>query len=306
MGMKNIAVVVLTWNNSRLTLDCLQSLAEQTTPHVVYVVDNASTDETPAAVAAQFPSARVIVNAENLGFAAGNNVGLSAAFADGADAVLVLNNDTTLDPAAFTHLVTATRMHPQAGILSPVILFAQPPHHVWFAGATTNAWTGRSYHLDYNAPYGAVVRDIREIERTTGCAVLITRACYERVGGFDASLFMYYEDIDYSLRARDAGFSILLVPSAVIYHHISASSQGTKPPNAVYYGIRNGIQTMDRLRPLPAPAMAIRRLIMVLTMLIYITRPPQAIARVRDLMDGYRDARLQRRGVRGASPTDAP
>ena len=304
--MNHIAVVVLTWNNRQYTLDCLASLARQTLPHTVYVVDNASTDETPAAVAAQFPAARVIINTENLGFAGGNNVGLDAAFAGGADAVLVVNNDTTLEPDAIERMAEAADAHPEAGVLSPVILFARPPHSVWFAGATTNPWTGRTYHQHYHASYDAIARDIREIERTTGCAMLITRACYERVGGFNAALFMYFEDVEYSLRARDAGFSILLIPSAVIYHHVSASSRSTKPPNAIYYWIRNGIETLDRLRPLPVPFMTVRRLLIVLAMLVYIARPPAALVRIRDIFEGYRDARLQRQGRRSMVPTDSP
>lgn len=304
--MEHLAVVVLTWNNADYTLNCLQSLSEQTTRHTVYVVDNASTDGTPAAVMARFPAAHVIVNAENMGFAGGNNVGLSAAFADGADAALVLNNDTTLDPGALASLVAAAEAHPRAGIISPAILFARSPHRVWFAGAATNQWTGRITHQDYNAPYDAIARDIREIERATGCAMLITRGCYEQIGGFDASLFMYFEDIEYSLRARDAGFSILLAPAAVVYHHVSASSRGTKPPDAIYYGVRNGIVTMDRLRPLPMPFTVARRLLIVLAMLLYIARSPRAMARIRDIFDGYRDARRRQRGPRGAAPSGSP
>lgn len=304
--MEQIAVVVLTWNNRQYTLDCLQSLGAQTARHTVYVVDNASTDGTPTAVAERFPDARVIVNAENLGFAAGNNVGLDAAFADGADAALVLNNDTTLAPDALAQLRAAARAHPHAGIISPVILFARPPHRVWFAGATTNAWTGRINHQGYDAPYETIAPAVREIERTTGCAMLITRACYERVGGFDPSLFMYFEDVDYSLRAHDAGFALLLAPAAIVYHHVSGSSPSTKPPNAVYYVTRNGIQTMDRLRPLPGPLMAVRRVLMLLAMLLYIARPPRAMARIRDILDGYRDARLRRSGSRDTAPAGSP
>lgn len=301
MALDRIAVVVLTWNYHRYTLECLQSLRGQTIAHTVYVVDNASTDGTPTIVAERFPDARVIVNRENRGFAGGNNIGLRAAFADGADAAFVLNNDTTLEPDALARLIEAAHAHADAGVLTPLILYAEPPHRVWFAGAVANVWTGRIFHQDLNKPATAVSRETRAIERTTGCAMLITRACYDCIGGFDESLFMYFEDVEYSLRARDAGFSLLLVPGAVIYHYVSASSRGTKPANAVYYGTRNGIITMDRLRPLPFPAAIARRFLMVGAMLLYLLRPPLALQRTRDVLEGYWAARRQRLGPRPLS-----
>ena len=293
-----IAIVILTWNNMDYTLACLRSLAKQVTAHTVYVVDNGSTDTTVADVAAQFPSVNVIANPANLGFAAGNNVGLAAAFAAGADAVLVLNNDTTLDPEALMHLIETAAAHPEAGFLSPVILFAQPPHRVWFAGARVNQWTGRSRHTQYNAPAASVIPTVREIERATGCAMLVTRACYEQVGGFDTDLFMYAEDIEYSLRARAHGFTILLVPQAVVYHHVSVSVGGGRSPNIIYYSTRNGIVVMDRHCPIARPLAVVRRWLIAMTIAAYVVLEPSAIPRLRDVIAGYRDARRGRLGPR--------
>lgn len=289
-GGGGIGVVVLTWNGRAYTLDCLRSLTAQTTPHTVYVVDNASTDGTPDAVRAAFPDARVSVNAENLGFASGNNVGLRRAFAEGANAVLVLNNDTTLAPDALHRLVAAAETHPDAGILSPAILHAQPPHRVWYGGATADPRTGWSHHLHYNAAYADLDMTVHTVPRTTGCAMLITRACYERVGGFDDAFFMYFEDVEYCLHARRAGFALYLVPEAVVYHHVSASSEGVKPANSTYYGVRNGIITFDRHYPRSLPATLLRHFFTVGAMVYYLLKPPRAPRRILDVLAGYRDA----------------
>jgi len=297
---RKIAVVVLTWNNHEYTLDCLRSLAEQTLPHTVYVVDNASTDGTPEIVAARFPNARVIVNDTNLGFAGGNNVGMQAAFADGADAVLVLNNDTTLVPDVLALLTDTRGIHPDAGIISPAILYAQQPHKIWFAGANLNTWMGWSYHAHHNAPYESLRRQVRRIARTTGCAMLITHECYTAIGGYDDDFFMYYEDVEYSLHARRAGFETYLVPDAVVYHHVSASFGEVKPGNAVYYGVRNGMVTMDRHYPLPFPLSLARHVTIVVGMIYYVVKPPSAPARVRDIFSGYRDAQRRWLGPRHA------
>lgn len=289
MASERLAVVILTWNNVRYTLECLQSLAAQAFPCTIYVVDNASTDGTPECVASRFPETHVIVNDDNLGFSGGNNVGLTAAFAAGAETVLLLNNDTTLAPDALAHLTEATHTHPQAGLLNPAILFAQPPHRIWFAGATLNPWTGWSYHTAYNTAYTALDPGIRETCRSTGCALLVTRDCYERIGGLDDSFFMYVEDVEYSMRAQQAGFPVLLVPKAVVYHHVSVSAV-EKSPDTTYYGLRNTIITMDRLHPLPAIMQQMRHMLIVIGKIYYIAKPPSAFGRIGDIRDGYRDA----------------
>lgn len=295
-----LAVVVLTWNQCDYTVACLRSLAAQTTPHTVYVVDNASTDGTPDAVRAAFPDAHMIVNRENLGFAGGNNVGLRRAFDAGADAVLLLNNDTTLAPDALALLCEAAHAQPDAGILNPAILYAQPPHRVWFAGATADPRTGWSNHVPHNVAYESLGAAIRPVSRATGCAMLVTRACYARVGDFDDDFFMYFEDVEYSLRARRAGFGLYVAPRAVVYHHVSASSSGTKPANATYYGVRNGIVTFDRHYPRPWPATLLRHFFTVGAMIYYLLKPPTAPGRILDALSGYRDARRKMLGPRGA------
>jgi GT2 family glycosyltransferase len=281
----------------------LRSLARQHWEHTVYVVDNASTDDTVQAVSTEFPAARLLVNTTNLGFAGGNNVGLAAAFADGADAALVLNNDTTLEPDALDALVTAARNDPTAGILNPVILFATPPHRVWFAGATVDRQTGQSHHMGYNQPREAIACAVAPIPRATGCAMLITRACFERIGLFEESLFMYWEDVEYSLRAQREGFSVLLVPAAIVYHHIATSTGGAKSRDAIYYTVRNGLVTMDRMCPLPPLAMMRRRLWMILGTVYLIAKRPAAPKRLRDMLQGYWDARRHHLGPRDATFT---
>jgi GT2 family glycosyltransferase len=290
MERERIAVIVLTWNTRDYTLACLASLAKQTLPHAVYLVDNASTDGTTDAVHHAFPTVRIIANRKNLGFASGNTIGLAAAFADGAETALVLNNDTFLAPDALALLTHEAEARPNAGIVNPLILFAALPDTVWFAGATLNPWTGRSRHQFYRAPRGAVEAETRAIARATGCAMLITRACYEKVGGFDRDLFMRYEDVAYSLKARDAGFAILLAPRAVVYHHVSAASGTAKSGNALYYDARNTLLTLNRYRPVCAPLRLARTLLVVMTMLIYAALPPRPFAYACDVLIGARDA----------------
>ncbi len=292
-----LAIVVLAWNHCDYTLECLDSLLQQHIPHMLYVVDNNSSDNTVEAVRERYPAAHVIVNNQNDGFAGGNNIGLHKAFSDGANAVLVLNNDARLAPDALTPLVDSLHRYPHAGLLNPLILFAQEPHRVWYAGATLYALAGWSFHKEYNAPRETIPTYVRSTRRATGCALIITRDCYERIGVFDESLFMYCEDLEYSLRAIKAGFSVLLVPESVVYHHVSVST-GEKAPDPVYYSTRNMIVTMDRHLPLPMGLQTLRRLLIVAGQMYYVAKRPRAFGRIRDIWGGYWDARRHELGSR--------
>ena len=137
-----VAAVVLSWNRREDTIACLRSLAAaDPSPHVI-VVDNASTDGTSEAVRREFPEIELIENPANLGFAEGNDVGIRHALAHGAEHVLVLNNDTVVDMGFLTPLLEEAARRPDAGALSPKILFAEPGDLIWFAGAEYDPRSG--------------------------------------------------------------------------------------------------------------------------------------------------------------------
>ncbi|HXS11050.1 MAG TPA: glycosyltransferase family 2 protein, partial [Candidatus Krumholzibacteria bacterium] len=129
----SIAIIVLNWNGRDLTLDCLRSLAAVTTPHVrIILVDNASTDGSSDAVRQHYGSrVTLIENAQNLGFAAGNNVGIRRALDDGADFILLLNNDTVVAPDFVDHLHKPMLSSPDIGITAPKIYYAEPKNQIW-------------------------------------------------------------------------------------------------------------------------------------------------------------------------------
>lgn len=224
----SVAVVVLTWNGRALTLDCLRSLEALTTPNVrIWVVDNASTDGTVDAVRARYGARLSIVeNPSNLGYAGGNNVGVRRALDDGARFVLLLNNDTTVDPALVEELLRPMPEPNTIGITAPKIYYAEPPNRIWYAGGEISLWKGAARHIgiretdrgQYDAP--------RDVDYATGCALLVRREVFERVGFLDEAYRAYFEDADLCMRAGRAGFRIHYVPRAKVWHRISASTGG--------------------------------------------------------------------------------
>ena len=298
-----VAVVVLTWNGRADTLRCLDSLAEAGWPRLrVYVVDNASTDGTEAAVRERFPEVRYLQTGANLGFAGGNNVGIEAAVGDGADLVFVLNNDTVVPPTAISGLVRTLDEHPNAGACSPVLPYLAEPERLWFAGSHYDPMRG---HSGRNSAYETGAAPLPdgpvEVERLVGAAMLVRTAVIHEVGVFDPALFYLHEDVDWSLRIRGAGHSLLLEPRVAIPHAVAASQQGhSVSPTTAYYGTRNDLEIGRRYGPEQRTARLRRQILSFAIHLAAARRgaPGTRLACARSAVAGLVDYRRRQLGPR--------
>jgi GT2 family glycosyltransferase len=222
------AAVVVTWEGGAATDRCVESLLQQDRPPAeVIVVDNASGQAERARLREAFgerpqirpqirPPVRLLLLDANRQFAGGLNAGAGAAFAGGADRVLLLNNDTVLAPDALARLEEALDATPRAGIAGPLVRYIDPPGRILTAGERhilpllCLPRTLLRYRRSSRAPYG--------VSGVMGCAMLATRACFESVGGFSEEIEVYYEDVDFCVGARARGFGAVLEPRAVVYH----------------------------------------------------------------------------------------
>ena len=247
--MKRLEVVVLNWNGLADTRALLPTLARCRPPDGwsvrVRVVDNGSSDGSPAALRAEFPDVEVQALGENRRFAGGNNAGLAAALAAGADAVMLLNNDTHADPALLEHLVLALEQDPAAGAAAPLIYFAAPSQRIWYAGGRCSTTFAHASHRGLRTLDRGQYRMVEPTGYLTGCCLLATRAAWERVGPLDERYFIYAEDADWSLRARAAGFRLLFVPTARLWHQVSAST-GAASPWKIYQRLRANLTLFAR------------------------------------------------------------
>ncbi len=227
-AMPKVAVIVLTWNRKSLTLDCLESLVSLEYDNVdLIVVDNASTDGTATAIREGYGDrVTIIENDRNLGFAVGNNIGIRRALDGGADYVLLLNNDTVVDPGLLDHLVAAAAESPEVGIVGPKIFFASPPDRIWFAGGEVSLARGTSRHIGIRQTDRGQFEETRVVDYITGCALMAARAVFETVGDLDPVFVAYYEDVDFCMRARQKGYRVVYVPAGKVWHRISASTGG--------------------------------------------------------------------------------
>jgi GT2 family glycosyltransferase len=229
-------IVVLNWNRPQDTAQCVASLHRLDYPaYRILVVDNGSMDDSVELFRA-LPDIELLIHDRNLGFAAGNNGGIHYALERGADYVLLLNNDTTVSPSLVSELVEVAEVDPQIGILGPVIYYADRPGDVWFAGMRFRHGlyvVRRGLHL--SLPLGSV----QDVDFVSGCGMLVRRETWQRVGLLDPRFFMYYEDLDLCIRAKEAGYRVVCATGAEMWHALSASTGGPDSPLKQYYQVKS-------------------------------------------------------------------
>jgi len=239
--------VVLAFNEWDATRECLTSLrALDPAPDRTLLVDNGSTDSTPDRARAEFPEVEVVALGENRLFAGGVNAGLKRALEAGAASVLLLNNDVVLEREALLHLTAALTADPARGAVSPKLYFWDPPDRIWFAGGVVSKGFGLIRHRGIHKKDDAFRDAPRAIDYVSGAAVLLSRRALETTGLLDPDYVIYVEDVDWSARARKAGFTLWYEPKARGWHHVSRTSGGGLTPLKAYYRQRSGALYLTR------------------------------------------------------------
>jgi GT2 family glycosyltransferase len=205
----------------------------------VLVVDNGSSDDSVAAIRVAIPGLTLIELGRNLGYAGGNNVGIKLALDQAADFVLVLNNDTTVSPDLLDRLVVAAMRHPDAAFLSPRILYMDQPSKVWFDGARWNPSTDEFDHPGLDCEESALEDREHETDFSCGAALFCRATAIRQVGLMDQAFFLVWEEVDWCYRAKTAGWRMLVIPSARIWHKVAASFGSDLSPLRVYFDTRN-------------------------------------------------------------------
>ena len=244
MSYPKVSLVILNWNGKDITIACLKSVEKIDYPNYqVIVVDNGSTDGSQKEIKAGFPSVHLMENGQNLGFPEGMNVGIRYALDGGADYVFSLNNDTILDRDILTELVKVAESSPAIGIVVPKVYFAQEPNRIQTVGGMIDWKKGRGYHLKIGEIDTGEYESEREVDYLG--LPLIKKAVIDKIGLYDSGYFAYWEDVDLCTRAKRAGFKVISVPRAKIWH------EGTFTIRKIsgffeYYSTRNRFWFMKR------------------------------------------------------------
>lgn len=247
----HIGVVTVTYNSENVLPEFFDSLASQTCPeYTLYVVDNASKDETLEQCRARADLPIVILpNDSNLGVAEGNNQGIRAALADGCEYVLLLNNDTVFGPQLFAQLRDGLQKHACA-MVTPKIYYHDTPDLIWAAGGRFRRWRGCSIEH-----YGEGCRDADEFKVTRfvtyapTCCVLIRKGIFDRVGLMDPQYFVYSDDVDFMYRAMKCGQTMKYMPTCSLLHKVSSLTGVGGGEFAARYGTRNRVYFLRKSLP---------------------------------------------------------
>lgn len=221
-----LVILVLNWEQPRKTLECLASLyrADLCGAEII-VIDNGSRDDSLAVLRAAQPPLRLLTLPQNEGYAGGNNVGLRLALEEGADRILVLNNDTIVAPDFLPSLMRAMDDSPECAAVCAAVHRSDMPEILNVAFAEVDFFDRNAVRLKgVNAlpSEGFIAR--QHVGAIVGCCVLFRAEALRAVGLFDEDFFAYHEDIDWSLRARAAGWTLVFEPFARVYHARSGST----------------------------------------------------------------------------------
>ena len=245
-----VGIVILSYNGLEDTRKCLMSLAPAVRPFAVSIlVDNGSTDGTAAAVAAEFPWCRVVRLETNQGPVGGNNAGMQALLDLSVDWILLLNNDTIVDPHLLDRLMEAADAHPEYAVFGPVIKFIDDPDVVMTDGTIFNSATPRGFFLRKTVPVrNSSPPAVTEVDLVNGCCLMIKADMIRRVGSFDEKFFMYHDEADLCLRVLEAGGRNGVIDHALVWHKGSATSQGASKWSIRYFDARNLIYLLKKHR----------------------------------------------------------
>ncbi|MBU1074842.1 glycosyltransferase family 2 protein [Patescibacteria group bacterium] len=225
-------IVIVTWNGERLIRDCLNSVYGQNKSDFgVIVVDNNSIDGTKEIIRESFKDVILIENDENLGFAAGNNVGIKKALSLGTDYVCLLNQDTEVSNNFAENCVKYLVENKKVGLASPIILFTNS-EKIWFAGSRifcgreilAHATTKIGEHTDKKISLSEFSNN-SHVDWIPACALFVKKDVFEKIGLLDEKFFMYGEDVDFSLRAKIAGYELGIIDSTTIIHKEDLNSK---------------------------------------------------------------------------------
>lgn len=254
-----VHAVVVNWNGGEENLLCLRALlAAGLAPEEIVFVDNASADGSREAVAAEFPGVVRFDNASNEGYGHGVNKGVERALADGAEAVILINNDLELPRATLEGLIARLEADPRLGIVGPRVVYRDQPERIWAAGGMLTYRQNLSTLLGHRQPDGPAWQVERAVDYVPGCAMLVRRAVFEEVGLLDGAYFAYHEDVDYCLRVSQAGWGVWLAGELCATHAAHTSTGGGYNPRRKYM---MGVNTIWFLRAHGTPARWLRFLL---------------------------------------------
>lgn len=239
----DISIITVNYNGIKDTLELISSIPFNDYSLEVIVVDNASSQDEASIIKNKYPQIKVIRSDKNLGFAGGNNLGFKSAT---GKYIFFVNNDTYFKDFTIDTLIQRLQSSKDIGVVCPKIRFSFNGHNIQYAGYTKlSGITVRNKSIGYNEPDSGQYNIAHPTYYAHGAAMMVKREVIERVGMIPEDFFLYYEEIDWSIKIRKAGFQIWYEPACTIFHKESKST-GRNSPTRAYYLTHNRFLLVKR------------------------------------------------------------
>ncbi|HED05971.1 MAG TPA: glycosyltransferase family 2 protein [Ignavibacteria bacterium] len=236
-----VSIILLNYNGAKDTIECIESLEKITYKNFeIIVVDNNSDENDKKLLegAIKKENVSVIYNDSNLGFSGGNNIGINKAINGDSDFVLLLNNDTVVDPDFLEHLLEIFNKNKNSGIAAPQINYYDEPGKVWSEGGKVSKIRGSGFAYSERMDNNKNIDDTK-VGFVSGCCMLIKNDVFEDVGLFDDNFFLYVEDTDFCFRTNQLGYKIYITHKSKIYHKVNQTTAKENLTLPIYYNTRN-------------------------------------------------------------------
>ena len=239
-----VYIVLVNYNSWQDTIECIESLKKMTyLSFKIIVVDNASFDNRAFELQRQYDDIVVIRNNENLGFAGGNNIGINIAIKSGATYIWLLNNDTEVHPESLKELVASANQYEMALIGGKVYKYGTESD-IWYDGGVINWWKGKPYHIHIHKKDNGFVKKPCNTEWISGCSMFAISELFAQYP-MNEHFFLYFEDVDFCCKLREAGVPLIVIPGGIVWHKSSASVSKTSHIQ-FYYSVRNNLYFMKK------------------------------------------------------------
>lgn len=250
----SIFVIILNYKRYGDTKRCLGSIFASDLPKesIVLVVDNSQVGQEQNELKKKFHSITLIPNKKNVGFATGNNIGIQYALKQGATHILIVNPDTVIPKTFFAPLLSTIHSNPNTGIVAPALKHRQKNEIFYGLDGSIDWRTGKPTHVNVIS-----IKDTSTIkaEFVSFACVLIAASVFAKIGLIDEGYFMYLEDVDFCLRARQANFRVYLNPTVVVEHKTSSSFR--RPTDKLFYSFPSHLYFITKWMAFPQKIFAI-------------------------------------------------
>lgn len=255
-----VSIIILNWNGLEDTIECLESLKKIAYPNYeVIVVDNGSQGNEPQLLQEKFGECiHLIRNDKNYGYTGGNNIGIKYALTNFLpDYLLLLNNDVVVAPDFLTEMVGLAAGDDQIGLVGPKTYVYGTPDRLELVWYDVDMHKGRAFHVASREVDQGQYETAQEVNYIQGSCLLVREKVIQNVGLLDEEYFCYWDETDYCVRAREAGYKIVYAPRAKIWHKkspcskpwyrtLSRRGQAKMPPYRIYFMTRNNFKFMKK------------------------------------------------------------